>query len=134
MHSLMSYRYLDSLPACDLTGPGEANYRSGPDPITFSSGILNDLNEAFIDENVGICDRSPSDLSGDGRITAGPLDLPQMSRNGRVITIANDEPGVAATLHEDVDQWGNIVLDFNACWTWPIDISQTKAWSKRWRC
>ena len=78
---------------------------------------------------MGICDRSPSDLSGDGRITAGPMDLTQYITGAGVVT-----DGQLGTVHEDVDQWGNIVLDFNACWTWPIDISQTRAWSKRWRC
>jgi len=123
-HSLMNYRYMDSLPACELTGPGEANFRGGPDPISFSSGILNDLDESFIDENIGICDNSPSDLSGDGRITAGPQDL-QEYRNW---------PDWSTTVHEDVDQWGNVVLDFNACWTWPVDISGTRAWRKSWSC
>ena len=107
-HSIMNYRYTTSgvPPGCDLTGVNETNYRGGG-PSTFSSGTLKVIQESFVDENLGVCDRSPSDLSGDGRITAGPMDIP-----GATYTRG-------PTTHTDFDQWGNIVLDFAACWPNP---------------
>ena len=107
-HSIMNYRYTTSgVPSgCDLTGVDETNYRGGG-PSTFSSGTLLVIQESFVDENLGVCDRSPSDLSGDGRITAGPMDI-----RGATYT-------TAPTTHTDFDQWGNIVLDFAACWPNP---------------
>ena len=67
-HSIMNYRYTTSgvPPGCDLTGVDETNYRGGG-PSTFSSGTLLVIRESFVDENLGVCDRSPSDLSGDGQ-------------------------------------------------------------------
>jgi len=72
------------------------------------------IRESFVDENLGVCDRSPSDLSGDGQwpnrpngITAGPM-------NVRGATYTN-----WPTTHTDFDQWGNLVLDFAACWPNP---------------
>jgi hypothetical protein len=114
-HSIMNYRYTTSgvPPGCDLTGVDETNYRGGG-PSTFSSGTLLVIRESFVDENLGVCDRSPSDLSGDGQwpnrpngITAGPMNV-----RGAIYT---NWP----TTHTDFDQWGNLVLDFAACWPNP---------------
>ena len=76
-HSIMNYRYTERgvPPGCDLTGINEANYQGGG-PSTFSSGILRTINENFVDETLGVCDNSPSDLSGDGNITAGSMNIP----------------------------------------------------------
>ena len=121
----MNYRYDNGVPpGCDLTGPGEANYSSninGRGPDQFSSGILAPLNQNFVDENLGICDRSPSDLSGDGQITAGPMQLPACCWGRPTST----------TVHEDHDQWGHIVLDFAACWA---NNQVLVRWSREWTC
>jgi len=109
-HSIMNYRYTTGgvPPGCELTGINETNYEGGG-PSTYSSGTLLTIQESFVDENLGVCDRSPSDLSGDGRITAGPMVIPDHAwgRESR------------GSIHEDYDQWGNIVLDFAACWPNP---------------
>ena len=109
-HSIMNYRYTTAgvPPGCELTGVNETNYLGGG-PSTFSSGTLLTIQESFVDENLGVCDRSPSDLSGDGRITAGPMELPSCCWG----------TGSPGTIHQDHDQWGNLVLDFAACWPNP---------------
>ena len=124
-HSIMNYRYDNGVPpGCDLTGPGEANYSSninGRGPDQFSSGILAPLNQNLVDENLGICDRSTSDLSWDGQITAGPMQLPACCWGRPTST----------TVHEDHDQWGHIVLDFAACWA---NNQVLVRWSREWTC
>lgn len=90
----MSYRYQFPGVSTDCDFASEGLH-------TFSQGMFARINEQTANENTGICDNSPLDLNGNGLIpTAPPLDA----------SIDGDTTDV----HDDFDQWGNMLLDFDA--------------------
>ena len=85
-------------------GCDEAGYfsRSRPGVPTYAQGMLATIDERRVDENIGICDNVPIDFNRDGRYTVGPMDL--------------DGNGRSTDVHRELDEWGNLLLDFRSCW------------------
>ena len=99
--SVMNYLYtLGGDYDCDLKKDG---------PHSYSQGSLARLDEGLVNETVGVCDGKPVDLNGDG----DALDVGAMNLNPGDGTDPNTD---ADTLDQwdDFDQWGNLLLDFDA--------------------
>ncbi len=89
----MSYRYQFPGVSIDCDFTSEAIH-------TFSQGAFARINETNVNENIGICDNAPLDMNGDGAITVGQMDA--------------SADGDNTDVHDDFDQWGNLLLDFDA--------------------
>lgn len=89
----MSYRYQFPGVSVDCDFASEGFH-------TFSQGTMARITEANVNENIGICDNAPLDMNGDGNITIGQMDTSSDGDNNDV--------------HDDFDQWGNLLLDFDA--------------------
>ena len=87
---------------CDEAGYFRRDYARVP---TFAQGMLATIDERRVDENIGICDNVPIDFNRDGRYTIGPMDL--------------DGNGRSTDVHRELDEWGNLLLDFRSCWRDP---------------
>lgn len=90
--STMGYRYQmkGASRDCDLV----------PDDVhTFSEGMFARIDEANVDENIGICDGSPLDMNDDGSLTSGPMETGE---------------DTDTEVHDDFDQWGNLRLHFGS--------------------
>lgn len=94
MASTMSYRW--QFPGvsndCDWAADGFH---------TYSEGYYADIVEPTVNENIGICDNTPLDMNGSGTFT-----------NGTAIDTNVD--GDNTDTHVEWDQWGNLLLDFDA--------------------
>jgi hypothetical protein len=99
--SVMNYRYPFGVDRnCDLMGE---------DVFSYSEGSLRLIDEANANENVGVCDTLPVDLNWDGDTT----DTGSINVNvGGVSDPDTDQDTV--DIWNDFDQWGNLLLDFNA--------------------
>lgn len=100
--SVMNYTYVD--------GGVDVDCDMIPDGVyTYSQGTLASLDEASLDETVGICDAISVDMNfvnlggnlvrGDGLFTAGALDI-----------VGN---GDTSDKSDDFDQWGNLLFKFD---------------------
>ncbi len=67
---------------------------------TYSQGYYARITENNVNENTGICDNTPLDMNGDGVLGTVAIDF---SGNGNTTGV-----------HDDFDQWGNLLLKFRA--------------------
>jgi hypothetical protein len=88
----MSYRYQFPGVSIDCDFATESIH-------TYSQGMFARVTESGVNENTGICDNAPLDMNGDGTLTNGPMDVSQ--------------DGDSTDTHDDFDQWGNLILDFD---------------------
>jgi hypothetical protein len=88
----MSYRYQFPGVSTDCDFATESIH-------TYSQGMFARITESGVNENTGICDNAPLDMNGDGTLTNGPMDVSQ--------------DGDSTDTHDDFDQWGNLILDFD---------------------
>jgi hypothetical protein len=97
MPSTMNYRY--QFPGvsinCDWVSEGFH---------TYSEGAFATINEAGVNENAGICDNTPLDMNGNGIFTNGVA----------INTNQSNQDGDTTDVHLDYDQWGRLLLDFDA--------------------
>lgn len=112
-----NYALKPNLPSVMTYSNGSAAYGADvdcnmtPDGVyTYSQGTLKPINEAHVDETIGICDGIPADMNyiSVGGLSFGPGD-------GTISTAALDVNGDGDTLDtsDDFDQWGNMLLPFD---------------------
>ena len=89
----MSYRYQFPGVSVDCDFASEGIH-------TYSQGMMARINEANVNENNGICDNASLDMNADGNISIGQMDT--------------SADGDNTDIHDDFDQWGNLLLDFDA--------------------
>lgn len=89
----MSYRYQFPGVSVDCDFASEGGH-------TYSQGMFARIVETNVNENVGICDNAALDMNGNGAITIGQMDTSQDGDN--------------TDTHDDFNQWGTLLLDFDA--------------------
>jgi hypothetical protein len=67
---------------------------------TYSAGQYARIVESNVNENVGICDNTPLDMNADGMFSTVAIDFSM--------------DGSTTSVHDDFDQWGNLLLNFRA--------------------
>ncbi len=89
----MSYRYQFPGVSVDCDFASEGNH-------SYSQGMMARISENNVNENNGICDNTALDMNADGNISVGQMDT--------------SVDGDNTDIHDDFDQWGNLLLDFDA--------------------
>lgn len=91
--STMSYRWQFPGVSIDCDWASESFH-------TYSQGYYARINESSVNESLGICDNAPLDMNADGMISTVAIDFSANSSTTGV--------------HDDFDQWGNLLLKFRA--------------------
>ncbi|NUO09554.1 MAG: hypothetical protein HUU08_12905 [Candidatus Brocadia sp.] len=95
--STMNYRYQFGGVSNDCNFTSE-------DFHTYSQGMYASINEADVNENIGICDNSPIDFDNSGVLTNGAA----VNTNESVLDADTTD------VHVNYDEWGNLKLNFTA--------------------